>query len=91
LLKGKEVEFKLENIDPPVGSGALLLVNEDLRHMYIFDPGNNRVVIFDTVGNLNRQIHLGEESQARDVAVDVDEKELYVLDGSKVLVISLVE
>jgi len=59
--------------------------------MYIFDPGNNRVVIFDTVGNLNRQIHLGEESQARDVAVDVDEKELYVLDGSKVLVISLVE
>jgi len=89
LLKGEAVDFKLEAIEPSIAANASLLVNEELRHLYVFDPANKRVVVFDTVGNLTKQIFLGEDSTASDITVSVDETSLYVLEGTRVLMISL--
>ena len=91
LLKGEAVDFTLEQIEPSIGGGASLLVSEQLKHLYIFDPANNRVVIFDTVGNLSRQIFLGEGSKVTDITVDVNEASLFILDGTRVQVVSLKE
>jgi len=91
LLKGEQVDFELEEVEPSISGDASLVINEDLRHLYVFDPANKRVVVFDTVGNLSRQIFFGEDSNVRDVAVDMEEKTLYVLDGTQVKAISLKE
>jgi len=91
LLKGAPVDFTLEQIEPPLTGSAKLYINEDLRYLYVFDPPHQRVVVYDTVGNLNRQIYLDELEALRDIAVDSAETTLYVLDGTKVLAVSLTE
>jgi hypothetical protein len=91
LLKGVPVEFTLENIEPALSGSSRLLITADLGHLYILDPPNQRVAIFDTVGNLSRQVFLGEIQDARDIAVDPDETDLYVLAGTKVWAFSLSE
>ncbi|MFH1353672.1 MAG: hypothetical protein ABIH36_00075 [bacterium] len=91
LLKGAPVDFTLEQVEPAISGSAKLIINENLVHLYIFDPPNRRVVIFDTMGNLNRQIYLGDGSSASGIAVDTEETALYVLDGTRVLAVSLRE
>lgn len=89
LLKGEPVEFTLETTDPPLPASSRLIINEDLSHLYIFDVAHQRVAVFDTVGNLNRQIYLGELAALRDVAIDAQEMVLFVLDGTRVQALSL--
>jgi hypothetical protein len=91
LLKGAPVEFTLESIEPALSGSARLLITENLDHIYILDPPNQRVAIFDTLGNLNRQVFLGDLAAALDIAVDADETTLYVLDGTTVWAVSLLE
>lgn len=91
LLKGEEVDFDMEQVEPAVSDQATLEINENLRHIYVLDSANKRVVIWDTVGHLMRQVFLGEESNAKDIAVSEDEQKMYVLDGTKILAISLAE
>lgn len=91
LLKGVPVEFALEQIEPGISGSAELLITENLRHIYVLDKATKRIVIFDTKGNLNRQIQLDEQSSPIDIAVDSDETTVYVLDGTRVIAVSLVE
>lgn len=91
LLKGAPVDFTLEQVEPAMAESSRLVINENLRHLYVFDQPNKRVVVFDTTGNLNRQIYLGGDSAANSVTVDPEETTLYVLDGTQVLAVSLVE
>lgn len=91
LLKGTPVEFSLERIEPGISGSAELFINEDLRHLYVLDKDTKRIIIFDTKGNLNRQIQLDEQSSPIDIAVDSDETTVYILDGTKVIAVSLVE
>jgi hypothetical protein len=91
LLKGSPVEFSLEEIDPGISGSSELLINEDLRHIYVLDKDMKRVVVFDTKGNLNRQIQLNEQSSPIDIAVDSDETTIYILDGTKVIAVSLTD
>ena len=89
LLKGEPVEFTLEQLAEGLSPESRLYISEELQHLYFFDPPRKRVVIFDTVGNLSRQIYLHETVEPRDIAITPDETTLYVLDGSRVLALSL--
>ncbi len=91
LLKGTPVDFQLGRVQPAISGSAKLIIDENLRHLYVFDPPNKRVIIFDTVGNLNRQIYLGDSSRAQSVAVSADETKLYILDSTEVFEISLLQ
>ena len=92
LYKGNAVEdFALEEIDPPLGDNLKLEHTEEHRYLYVFDEQNKRVVIYDGDGNLMRQMFLGDEGQVSDIAVSPAEDEFYVLDGTKVMRISLGE
>ncbi len=91
LLKGEPVDFGLAQVEPLLSTVARIYINEDINHIYVFDPPLKRVIIFDTVGNLNRQIYLGEEISPVDIAIDPSEENIYVLDGTRVVKIPLAE
>jgi DNA-binding beta-propeller fold protein YncE len=91
LLKGEPVDFSLAQVEPRISTAARLYINENINHIYVFDPPAKRVIIFDTVGNLNRQIYLGDELSPVDIAVDPEEESIYVLDGKRVVKVPLAE
>lgn len=89
LLKGKLVTFAADVVDPPLAGATKLSKSEDLSRIYILDVANRRVVIFDEAGKLIRQLFIDVAQQLSDMAVNPDEKTIYVLDGTRVLAISL--
>ncbi|MEX1997477.1 MAG: hypothetical protein WEA04_02255 [Candidatus Andersenbacteria bacterium] len=91
LLKGEPVEFTTEPVDPPLTSATKLLKSENLKNIYVVDTTNKRVVIFDAEGGLLRQLFLDSTPNVADVDISPDEKTLYVLDGTRVVAVSLEE
>ena len=90
LFKGQEEHFGLEPVEPPLTSATKIFTNADLANLYIYDPSQNRVVIFDKEGALIRQVLIDVAQELTDVAVATDESTLYALDGTRVLSIRLV-
>ncbi len=91
LYKGAAAEFTQEAVQPPLQRADRLLTGERLLHLYVLDRSGQRVVVFDKKGELKRQIFLESATAVADIAVNADETTLYVLDGTRVLAVSLVE
>ncbi len=92
MYKGNAVEdFALEEIDPPLGDNLKLEHTDEHLYLYVLDLQNKRVVIYDNKGNLMRQMFLGDEVEVTDIAVSPDEDKMYVLDGTRVMMVSLGE
>lgn len=89
LFKGEPTDFKLETVEPGLHSATRVVTSEHLQRLYVFDPAERRVVIFDKKGVLERQVYLDEATTLTDFAVSSDEKTIYFLDGSRILAASL--
>lgn len=71
-----------------IGTGGTIVTRSNLKDLYVLDPANKRIVIFDKEGNLVKQIKSEKFDALKDMAV-VDEKTAYVLNGTKVYKIGL--
>ncbi len=91
LFRGAPADFTQATVDPSLSSATKLVTSDTIQHIYVLDPTNNRVVIFSKKGALIRQLFLEDTSSVGDIAVSPDEQRLFVLDGTRVLMISLVE
>lgn len=91
LFKGAPAEFTLDTVEPSLRSATRIFTSEDMKSLYVFDPDSRRVVIFTKKGVLIKQLFFDEGSAVKDVAIDTKEENLYALDGTKVLKVSLVE
>jgi len=65
------------------------LISEELKHLYVLDPEQKRILVYDTLGTLTKQFVLPNAKDVRDIAVKGKEEALYVLDGTQVSVIPL--
>lgn len=91
LFKGVPADFMLAKIDPSLSGATGIITSDEHQFIYVVDPPNKRVVIVTKEGELVQQIFIEDANNMQDAAVPPDEKSLYVLDGARVLKISLVE
>ncbi|MEX2054632.1 MAG: hypothetical protein WD972_00480 [Candidatus Andersenbacteria bacterium] len=91
LLKGEPTTFAQETVEPLLAGATKLIKTEDTEFIYILDVAHKRVVIYDEQGKLIRQVYVDVAAEFADVAVSPDETTLYVLDGTRVLAVSLAE
>lgn len=89
LLKGEPAPFTADPVDPPLAGATKLIKSEDTKNIYILDAAHKRIVIFDGAGKLLKQLFIDVAQQMSDIAISADEKTVYVLDGTRVLAITL--
>jgi len=85
LLKGEQKELKLEKVDPLLERATSFYVSDALKFIYILEPLNKRLVIFDKTGEFVTQYTSNQFTDLKDFAVDEDSSTLYFLNGSSVL------
>ena len=84
-LSGVQKDFAIEELSNPLSSSAKIYTNADLEYLYIIDPPNQRIVLFNKVnGSLIRQYTSNSFADLRNIAVSEMENEMYVLSGDKV-------
>lgn len=81
---GKQVDFKINIIDPRLESPAKIKTTETSKYLYILDPPTKRLVVLDKDGNLINQYTSESFSDLKDFLVIEAEKEIYILAGNSV-------
>jgi len=89
MLRGKPVEFKQETTTTPVVKPSRLLIYDGIKHLYVLDQAQKRVLVYDTVGNLTNQFIFPNTKELRDIAINSSEDTLYVLDETRVYAVQL--
>lgn len=91
LFKGVPAEFTLASLEPGLAGATRIITGEEHQYLYVVDPKNKRVVVLTKEGQLVQQIFIEDAASMQDAAVPADEKNLYVLDGTRVLKVSLAQ
>jgi hypothetical protein len=92
FFRGALAEFNQEPVEPPLTTATRIKTSEKLRNIYVLDPAEKRIVIYSKQGALVRQVVLGSAVNAlTDIAIPPNQSKIYVLDGTRVLEISLEE
>lgn len=89
LLKGAPVDFAQSELSTPLRNPSRLFINETVKHLYVLDPPEKRVVVYDTTGKLVRQYVFPQAADLRELAIGGKEETLFVLDGTNVYRIPL--
>lgn len=88
LYKGEPTDLKVEAVEPPLTTATKLITSDAVRHLYVLDPTNKRVVIFTKKGTLVRQL-IFDSTALQDIVISPDEQTLYALDGTRILSLPL--
>lgn len=87
FTSGKNEDFEVKGLDKPMTNPTQLLTGVDFKNLYILDKGNKRVLVLDKNGVLVKQFipKLGIEmwGDLKGISVSPDEKQLFVLSGTK--------
>ncbi len=89
FLQGGQVSFGLYPIDPPLRAASNLWTGVDSTLLYITDPVDKRVLLFDKSGTLKSQLASSHFHQLRDLSVDESNKRMIVVDGNQLLLVPL--
>jgi len=91
LLKGVLEEFDYHTPRPNIGTGAIIKTFRDSAYLYIIDPNNNRVIILDKEGNIKDQYASQKFDDLKDLAIDPDEKAIYLLNNQHLYLLAINE
>ncbi len=87
FTKGKIDTFSLQAIEPVISSATKILVSPEQKYIYILEPANKRLVIFDKSGKFLNQYLINGFNDLKDFTVDETSKKIYFLNGTSVYVI----
>lgn len=82
FLKGELQEFSYHQPRPQIGAGAIIKTFRDSQYLYIIDPPNQRVLVLDKKGDIKDQFTSAKFDKLTDLAVDLAEKAIYLLNGN---------
>jgi len=70
LTRGRQTDFSLEEIEPDLTNVTHLFTDTDIPYIYLLDPTNKRLVIYDNNGQLIKQYQFNELNDLKDFAID---------------------
>ena len=89
-LSGVKKDFAIENLSEPISSSAKIYTNADLEYLYVIDPPQQRIVLFNKVnGSLIGQYLSDSFADLKNIVVSEIEDKMYVLSGDKVFVVGI--
>jgi len=88
-LSGSQEAFSLSATDPPLRSISGIWTDVDDTRIFITDPSEKRVVLYDKNGLLLWQISSPEFTSLRDIAGRVSAKQILVISGNRLLLVPL--
>lgn len=89
FLTGGQVSFGLYPIDPPLRAASNMWTDVDSTNLYITDPADKRVLVYDKSGTLKAQFTSSQFKELRDISVDETNKRMVVTDGNRLLLVPL--
>ncbi len=89
FLSGRLTDFALQNLPVPLSGNSKIYTQKDFKYLYILDPGNNRILIFDKSGNLMNTLLSDSFTGLKDFQVDEKNKTIYVLNDGGLLKVTL--
>ena len=89
FLSGGQEGFSLSPVDPPLRAASGIWTSIDSPNIYISDPADKRILIFDKNGGLKSQLTSPLFSAPKQLSVDEANKRLIVVDGNRLLLVPL--
>lgn len=89
FYQGIKQEFKIDDIYPPLSNLVKIETWLDSKYIYLLEPENKRLIIFDKNGKLVKQIISDYFNDLIDFAVNEKEDKLWLLNGTKIIEINL--
>ncbi|MCK5021617.1 MAG: hypothetical protein KAR54_00005 [Candidatus Pacebacteria bacterium] len=84
FLRGETIDFKLELVDPPLSNPTKILSPMESDYLYILEPENSRVIVYDKEGEFQIQYQADNLKNIKDFQIDENNKTIYFLDNSSV-------
>lgn len=82
--------FAIKQPNDAITAATKIFTSTDQKNLYVMEPSKNRVMLFDrSSGDLVKQFAGDGLNQMKDIFVDSEEKELYVLMEDKIVEIDL--
>lgn len=91
FLKGAREDFDYHEPRPTIGQNVTIKTFKDSDYLYIIDPQNMRIVILDKEGNIKDQYASQKFDNLVDLAVDPEEKAIYLLNGEHLYLLAINE
>lgn len=91
FLKGSLERFDYHAPRPNIGPNAIIKTFRDSDYLYIIDPSNNRVVILNKDGNIKDQYASQKFDNLKDLAIDPEEKAIYLLNNQHLYLLAVNE
>jgi len=87
FLKGKKQNFNLDTIDPIITKPTKIIVSLEQKYIYLLEPVNKRLVIFDKSGKFLNQYVVNQLTDLKDFIVDEIAKKIYFLNNTSIYVV----
>lgn len=89
LTQGTKGEFSVNSIEPAFSNPTSIYTEAGWDNLYVLDPANNRIVIFNKSGQLVNQYRSDNFDGLKGFAISDDENTIYLLNKTKLLSFSL--
>ncbi len=90
FLSGSKTEFSLATIDPPLANIRKIAVSKEKDFLYVLDPSNKRLVVFNKKGGFVSQYYAESLSDLKAFYVEEGTKKIYALNSASLYVFDAV-
>lgn len=89
LTKGIRDNFNYHAPRPSIGPKSTIQTFKDSKYFYVIDPSNQRVIIFEKDGSIKNQYTSKAFDNLLDLAIDPEEKAIYLLNGQHLYLLAV--
>ncbi|MBP7842974.1 hypothetical protein KA017_03135, partial [Candidatus Woesebacteria bacterium] len=89
FTSGREETLALRGLDVPFTKDIYVYTSEELQNVYVLDPSNKRVVIFDKSGNFVKELKSVSLASANGITVSESLGKILVSSGSIIYQVDL--
>ena len=83
-LRGQALDFSLEAVAPSLANPIKIQASQENDYLYILDPGENRIIVYDKNGQFVMQYMEKDFSSLKDFILDETNKKIYLLNDNSV-------